>query len=117
MDDETSTAFGLLVSQLSKLQDSVTTGFRDLASEIAKLRDETVARREFDRFRDELRLEWAEAEQHHDSDIQRLQDDHIKASDRAERNRRWLVGTTIAAFSALAGAIAAVADLVSHLGH
>lgn len=126
--EDNTTVLGLVAGQLSKLQDSVSTGFRDLSADISRLRDESVARREFDRFRDELRVDWSEAVAMRDREIAEirttcvkgvtdLQAAHEKSEARAVANRRWVIGSTIAAGSALAAGVAALADLLSHLGH
>lgn len=124
IEDEPS-PLALVATQLATLQETVTRGFRELAREIAELRDKSVSQREYDRFTSELRVDWAAGEAAHGRDIaavrgeiEALNTAHAKAQERADRNRKWLVGSVIAGVAALGtavGAIAAVIDALSKI--
>lgn len=112
MTDDPS-ALAMVTTQLSKLQDTVTLGFRDLGADLARLRDETVHRREFDRYRDEMRLDWTEAVQKRDREIADLRDSHERIERLRVTDRRWLVGTLVGAVASF-GALAPFVDMIVH---
>lgn len=109
-----------------RLEDSVTRGFENVQFQLSKLPGEYVARREFDRYRDEQTIDMQAALAQHDRDIKSVKDEmrdlKIDAKERetkAEQHVReartvriTVIGLVVATAIALPSALWALAQLL-----
>lgn len=104
----------IVVDGLRRLEDSVATGFRDINAALSRLPEQYVPRREFDRYRDELTLDWQQAQNKHDADVQALRAAHNESEARRVSAHRFLWGTALTALASLAAVAAVIISLLQH---
>jgi hypothetical protein len=102
----------IVVEGLRRLEDSVAQGFRDVNATLSRLPEQYVARREFDRYRDEQTLDLQQAQRKHDNDVAELRAAHDKAEAKRVSAHRFLWGTAIAALASLAAVAAVIVSLL-----
>lgn len=88
---EQTTVLGILVETTRRIEDTVARGFDNVNTQLARLPEVYVARREFDRYRDERAVEIQGGLQKHDRDIAELraaQDKEREAREKQEEQER-----------------------------
>lgn len=103
---------GILVETTRRIEDTVARGFDNINAQLSRLPETYVNRREFDRYRDEIIVDWQAAQLKHEADIKKICEDVAANEARRIARGRYVVTTLIA----LAAVLVALAALVlAHL--
>lgn len=100
---------GMVVESLRRVEDALSRGFDNVNSQLSKLPEQYVARREFDRYRDETGLDLVTAQQKHDKDIEDIRADARDRAAQARSLRLWLIGIGATSTIGLSGLVIQVA--------